>query len=66
MPEWPKAKLIEWIDAASYEDLLRMWRFAPAGDPLFKGEVGAHFAEVMTKRRAETPDNGVSASKRLG
>ena len=30
--------LRDWIDTADYEQLLRRWRFAPAGDPAFVGE----------------------------
>jgi hypothetical protein len=56
----------EWIDNASYEDLLRKWRHAPAESPWFRGETGAYFAAVMAVKRSELPDHGVSASKRIG
>lgn len=55
-----------WIDAASYEMLLRRWRFAPVGDPMFAGEIGNYYEEVMMRKKAETGDNGVSASKAIG
>jgi len=66
-----------WIDQASYEDLLRKWRFAEVGSPWFAGEVGEYYKEMMGKRRqaemvAETlmtgdvPDVHVRASKRIG
>lgn len=35
-----KQEMITWIDNASYEDLLRKWRFAPGGDPFFVDEIG--------------------------
>lgn len=56
----------EWIDSASYEELLRRWRHAPVGDPMFQGEVGNHYKDVMHRRRDEEPDGGVGASKRIG
>ena len=33
-------KTREWIDNATLVELLRKWRFAPAGDPMFTGETG--------------------------
>ena len=60
-------ELIAWIDQASYEDLLRKWRFAPAGDPFFKDEVGRHYKAVMAQRRNEVgPKAHVAASKAIG
>ena len=53
-----------WIDSASYESLLSRWRFAPIGDPLFQGDTGKYYADVMHKLR-ESSDH-VSASKRIG
>ena len=56
-----------WIDNASYEDLLRKWRFASTGDPLLQGDAGKHFQEVMKRKRAEVGDEGhVRASKEIG
>ncbi len=60
------AERIEWIDGASYEQLLRRNRFAPVGDPMFQGAVGDHFMAVMAEKRAAEPDHGVGASKRIG
>lgn len=60
-------KLKEWIDSAPYIELLRKWRFAPSGDPLFEGETGTYYAEAMKRRRAEVGDAAhVSASKEIG
>jgi hypothetical protein len=59
--------LYNWTDTASYEDLLRRWRFAAIGDPIFQGEVGKHYAEVMAHRRAEVgPEEHTRISKRIG
>ena len=55
------------IDSMDYESLLSRWRSAPVGDPIFQGETGKYYAEVMKKRREETPhDQQVAVSKRIG
>lgn len=60
-------KMKDWIDKASYEELLTKWRFAPSGSPWFQGEVGKYFEEVMSKKRAEVGDAAaVQASKNIG
>ena len=68
MPEdsWTEDEMTTWINAQSYEGLLRWWRFAPPGDPFFRGSVGKHYGRVMAERRAEQDDGGVAASKRIG
>lgn len=53
------------IDDLLYEDLLRRWRFAPAGDPWFQGETGQYWSKRMTEVRASGVDH-VGASKRIG
>ena len=55
-----------WIDNASYEDLLRKWRFAPCSDAFFQGETGKYMAKAMTEKRIADPDGAVAASKRIG
>ena len=56
-----------WIDEASYEDLLRRWRFAPSGDPIFQGEIGDYYTKVMAKKREEIGSEGhTQASKNIG
>lgn len=63
MDEKTKA-MIDWMD---YETMFRRWRFAPAGDPMFQGEVGRYYAEVMKKKRSELGDAAHTAtSKRIG
>lgn len=61
------AEMREWIDNASYEELLRHWRFALGGDPFFRGEVGNYYADVMARKRVEVGDaEHVRASKSIG
>lgn len=56
----------DWIDTASYEALLRRWRFG-AGDPVFNGESGSYYAEVMRARREKYgPEVHTAASKAIG
>lgn len=55
-----------WIDNASYEELLRKWRSAPAGSPFFKGAIGEYYSAEMNKKKAADPGGAVAASKRIG
>jgi len=56
-----------WIDQADYETLLRRWRFAKVGDPIFDGVSGGHFAREMKKKReALSPEEATAISKRIG
>jgi len=57
----------KWIDSASYEQLLRRWRSAPAGDPFFRNPLGDYYYEVMDRKKAEVGHSGaVATSKRIG
>jgi len=56
----------KWIDEATYEDLLRKWRFAASGDPMFQGDAGDYYAKVMVEKKAYDPAEAVAASKRIG
>jgi len=57
----------QWIDNASYEQLLSRWRFAPIGDLMFQGEIGDYYAEVMKRKRAKVGnEEHVRASKSIG
>lgn len=42
---------LEWIATASYEELLRRWRWEPIGSPWFKGELGPAFRKRMQQLR---------------
>lgn len=57
----------KWIDSQSYESLLRKWRYAPSGDPMFIGEIGDYYIKVMTQRKKELSTNAqVNISKSIG
>ncbi len=59
--------MIEWINGATYDQLLSRWRFAPIGSPWFQGKVGEHYQKVMANRRKEVGRSGhVRASKSIG
>ena len=55
-----------WIDAASYEELLRKWRFAPVGEPLLQGDTGDYYQTVMNEKKHADQAEAVAASKRIG
>jgi len=60
-------KTKDWLDTASYEELLTKWRFAPTGSPWFQGEVGTYFEKVMRKKKEEVGEEAaVRASKNIG
>lgn len=42
-----------WIDNASYEELLEKWRRAPWDSPWFKGKTRTYFYKAMEKKRNE-------------
>jgi hypothetical protein len=56
----------KWIDDASYEQLLRHWRFAETGDPFFRGSLGTYYQNVMRTKREADPEAAVAASKSVG
>lgn len=57
----------EYIDNASYGQLLHKWRFAPSGDPFLQGEIGDYYKEVMfTKKDALEHSEQVRISKAVG
>lgn len=56
-----------WIDGASYEDLLRKWRFVAPGDPFFQGDTGEYYQEMLVAKRSQIGNAAhVAASKRIG
>ncbi len=57
----------QWIDNASYEALLSLWRNAPVGSPWFQGEVGDYYTKVMAEKRSEVGGGEhARASKAIG
>lgn len=60
-------ELWDWTDNATYEELLKKWRFAKDGDPLFRCGMGRHFSDVMFKRKAALPPGEAARiSKKVG
>ena len=56
----------EWIDNASYFNLLAKWRNAPTGDLFFQGEIGDYYSRKMQGKRNANNDVHVQASKLIG
>lgn len=57
----------QWINNATYEQLLRKWRFGVCGDPFFQGEVGQYYSSKLAEKRVEVgPAEAVRASKSIG
>lgn len=54
------------IDAMPFIELLRLWRFAPVGDPWFQGETGKYWGERMAQLRSYDPAGAAFASKAIG
>jgi hypothetical protein len=66
-PQEIRSELKAWIDAASYDQLLKRWRFAPLGDPVFQDEIGQYYANVMAEKRKEIDSlTAVKISKQIG
>ena len=53
----------EWIDNATYEQLLKRWRFSET-DEIFQGDSGQYYLGVMMRRR-DCCDR-VAISKQIG
>lgn len=65
MPLTPAIK--QRIDKMTYEEMLRKWRTAPVGDPMFTGETGVYFSQRFAELKAATEDaKQVAASKLVG
>lgn len=57
----------DWIDNATYEQLLRKWRFASIRDPLFKGQMGTYFSKKMReKEKAIGKESADAIGKMVG
>ena len=55
------------IDDMSYESMLRLWRHAPSGHPMFQGETGEYFSKIMKKKRENISNSEhVQTSKNIG
>lgn len=59
----PKQK--EWVDKASYIQLLDRWRNAPIGDSIFIDDIENYYQEAMKKKRISDEEH-TKASKQIG
>ena len=65
MSKIPSIKeLTDWIDKASYKELLRRWRFGTTGDPIFRGNTGKYYHKVMSEKKQHV--DHVAISKEIG
>lgn len=58
-------KMKNWIDNASYYQLLDRWRNAVSGDPIFIGEVGLYYKKVMLEKKPSNQEH-TKISKEIG
>ena len=60
-------KIKKQINEMNYESMLRLWRFALLGHPMFQDETGDYYSKVM-KQKANDISNAerVAASKAVG
>ena len=57
----------EWAEKATYEEMLRRWRFSSVGDQAFQGETGKLFSKLLFEKKAKlSHDEQVQASKNVG
>jgi len=55
------------IDVMTYQQMLKLWRFAPSDHKMFQGEVGTYFSEIMKKKsKSLSQDELVQISKNIG
>jgi len=55
----------KWIDEADIEALLRKWRTAPIGDPMFEGSTGQYYSGFLAGKRDKDPAAYTAASKKI-
>lgn len=62
------ANVKQWIDNATYAQLLQRWRFSGVGDPMFKGDTGVYFEKRMKELRSAPggEEMHTAASKEIG
>lgn len=60
------AELKAQIDGRSYYQMLKKWRFTPAGDDMFSGESGTYYSKVMLEKRDADPEGATQDSKDIG
>jgi len=56
-----------WIDNASYFQLLQRWRFAESGSSWFTEEIGEYYKKIMFEKKNQLSDEEqVATSKSVG
>lgn len=53
------------IDAMDFEEMFRLLRFAPVGEPLFQSETGEYFMKVWKEKCDALPAGAYAATSRL-
>ena len=62
-----QAEMLEWVEKATNEELLRKWRFAKIGDPFFQDvDVSAAVSKRLAHLRNQNPDEYTAISNRIG
>jgi len=57
----------QWIENATYEELLKRWRFAKDSDTIFQEDAGSYYQDQMNKKKAMlAAAEQVVISKRIG
>ncbi len=60
-------KLKEIIDLFSYENMIKLHRFAPSGNRYFLGDTGIYFAKVMSEKKSKlSTEECIKISKKVG
>ena len=54
------------IDSMDYEALLRLWRYASAGHPLFKGDTGDYYSKILAEKKVQAGNSASTISKSIG
>jgi len=65
--EMGKKVMRDWMDGASYLELLTRWRFADEDDGIFQNDMGKRYVRVMGEKKSKLSEaDQVAISKRVG
>jgi len=53
------------FESMTYTDMLRIWRFSPAGNPVLQGESGDIFEKVFFRKKTDIGDNEATRISKL-
>lgn len=57
----------KYINDMNYESMLKLWRNAPCGHPMFRGYTGDYYSKIMSEKRQQIGNGAhVAASKNIG